>query len=141
MLFNSPNPPPNPYPLRLLIVDDKRHVRQELGRLLQITGEVEVVGEAADGEEAIQQAEALHPDVVLMDLEMPVLDGWEAIRQIKERQLAPRVVVLSIHVDQESAQRAIQAGADAIVPKGVDFGTLLDAILAHPGIEAEKEND
>jgi DNA-binding NarL/FixJ family response regulator len=141
MLSNPHNPPPQPHPLRLLIVDDKQHVRDELSHLLQLSDEVIVVGEAADGRGAIQQAEIIHPDVVLMDLEMPVLDGWEAIRKIKERQLAPRVVVLSIHVDQESAQRAIQAGADAIVPKGVDFGTLLDAILAHPGIEAEKEND
>jgi NarL family two-component system response regulator LiaR len=141
MLSNSLNRSPTPRSLRLLIVDDKPHVREELSRLLQITGDVEIVGEAADGEEAIRQAEAIHPDVVLMDLEMPLLDGWEATRQIKVRQLAARVVALSIHVDQESTQRALQAGADAVLPKGVEFGSLLNAILAGGDSRSEKEVD
>lgn len=141
MLINSNPAHPQSRLVRLLIVDDKRHVREELSRLLQITGEVEVVGEAVDGEEAIRQAEALHPDVVLMDLEMPVLNGWEATRQIKVRQFAARVVALSIHVDQESTQRAIQAGADAVLPKGAEFESLLNAILANEETGNEMEMD
>lgn len=141
MLSNSINPPPNPHLLRLLIVDDKRHVREELSRLLQITGEVEVVGEAANGQEAIHQAEVLRPDVVLMDLEMPILDGWEALREIKQHHLAPRVVVLSIHTEVENTQRALQEGADAFVPKGASFNVLLSAILAQRDTQEEKEKD
>jgi DNA-binding NarL/FixJ family response regulator len=141
MLINSNLTHPQSRLVRLLIVDDKRYVREDLTRLLQITGEVEVVGEAADGQKAIQQAEALKPDVVLMDLEMPVLDGWEALRQIKQRKLATRVVALSIHVDQESTGRALQAGADVVLPKGVKFETLLEAILSQSNLQDEKEDD
>ena len=67
----------------MLIVDDSPQVRQELRTLLPLAGDIEIVGEAADGREAIRLAEALRPEVVLMDLEMPVLDGYEATRQIK----------------------------------------------------------
>lgn len=141
MLPNSNSTQPQSRLVRLLIVDDKHHVREELSRLLQITGEVEVVGEAADGEEAIRQAEALLPDVVLMDLEMPMLDGWEATRQIKVRQLAARVVALSIHSDSESVQRAQDSGVDAFVPKGIEFDHLLRTIIAQGKMDDDKEED
>jgi DNA-binding NarL/FixJ family response regulator len=130
-----------PHLVRLLIVDDMPQVREELLRLLELTDLVQVVGEAANGQEAIDQAEVLRPDVVLIDLEMPVLDGWEALRQIKQRQLAKRVVVLSIHVDTESKQRAKHAGADAFVPKGTGIKALLSAIVAHGDMKGEEEKD
>jgi DNA-binding NarL/FixJ family response regulator len=113
-----------------LIVDDMPHVREELRRLLQLSDVVEVVGEAANGQEAIHQAKALRPDVVLIDLKMPVLDGWEATSQIKQRCLAERIVVLSIHGDDESKQRALQAGADIFIHKGTDLNTLINAITS-----------
>ena len=124
---------------RLLIVDDMPRVREELRRLLELTDRVQVVGEAGNGQEAIRQAETLRPDVVLMDLEMPLVDGWEATREIKSRQLAERVVVLTMHVDLESTQRAVQAGADAIVPKGAEFNDLLQPITHQPTEDNEKE--
>jgi DNA-binding NarL/FixJ family response regulator len=115
--------------VRVLIADNMPQVRQELRGILQLTGELEIVGEAANGLEAISQAEALRPDAVVMDLEMPVMDGFEATRQIKERGLAERVVVLSIHADSENLQRARQAGADVFIDKASRFTTLMSAIV------------
>jgi DNA-binding NarL/FixJ family response regulator len=115
--------------IRVLIADDKPQVRQELSLVLQLTGELEVVGEAANGLEAISQAEALRPDAVVMDLEMPVLDGFAATRQIKERGLAGNVVILSVHADSDNLQRARQAGADVFIDKASRFTTLMSAIV------------
>ncbi len=116
-------------PVRVLIVDDMPQVRQDLRLLLQLTPEIEVVAEAADGQEAILKAEELLPDVVLMDLEMPLLDGLQATRQIKERHLASRVVILSVHSEPDDTQRAIEAGADVFIPKGAPYSNLIQAIL------------
>jgi DNA-binding NarL/FixJ family response regulator len=131
--------PQSKKPVRLLIVDDMTQVREGLRRWLELVEGVLVIGEATNGKDALRQAEALRPDVVLMDLEMPLLDGWQATREIKMRQLAKRVVVLSIHVDPESTQRALQAGADAILPKGIGFDRLLQAIMDRTGMEDEEE--
>jgi DNA-binding NarL/FixJ family response regulator len=114
---------------RVLIVDDNAKVRRELHTVLALTGEVEVVGEAKDGWEAIRQTETLQPDVVVMDLEMPVMDGYEATRQIKVQQPAPRVIILSIHAGAGEEERARAVGADAFVVKGTNYQTLLNAIL------------
>jgi NarL family two-component system response regulator LiaR len=113
---------------RILIVDDLAHVRRELSTILGLTPGLEVVGEAADGLEAVRQAEALHPDVVLMDLVMPGLDGIEATRQIKRRGLARSVVVLTLHGGPAARDKAAQAGADAFVEKGTDITALVEAI-------------
>jgi DNA-binding NarL/FixJ family response regulator len=90
--------------------------------------DVAVVGEAIDGWDAIRQAKALLPDLVLMDLEMPGLDGFEATRQIKALHLARRVIVLTIHGDEISQQKALEAGADVFIVKGADLRTILDQI-------------
>ena len=116
--------------IRVLIVDDMPQVRQELREVLQLTSELEVVGEAANGLEAIAQAEALRPDVVVMDLEMPDMDGFEATRQIKARGLAEKVVVLSIHAHSDNVQRARQAGVDVFIDKASRYKTLMSAIVA-----------
>jgi DNA-binding NarL/FixJ family response regulator len=116
-------------PLRVLIVDDLSQVRHDLRVLLELTGTVEVVGAAADGQEAVDLTEQLHPDIVLMDLAMPGMDGWVATREIKERALARRVVILSVHGDPASVARAHAAGADALVLKGAPLETLLSAIV------------
>jgi len=129
--FSSSNP--DCRALRVLIVDDVPQVRQELRGLLQLTSELEVVGEAANGREAVSQAEALRPDVVVMDLEMPVMDGFEATRQIKSCRPAPRVVILSVHASPQEQQRAREAGADGFVVKGASYQVLLNAILARDG--------
>jgi len=113
---------------QVLIVDDSPEVRRELGMLLPLAGDIEVVGEAADGREAIRLVEALQPQVILLDLQMPVMDGYEAARQIKRRWPTCRVVALTVHDDAAAPQRAQQAGADAFVVKGALLATLVEAI-------------
>lgn len=114
--------------LQVLIVDDSPQVRQELRTLLTLAGEIEIVGEATDGLEAVRLAEALQPDVVLMDLEMPVMDGYEAARQIKSRWPACRVVALTVHGYEAARQKASQSGVDVFLVKGVSIETLVQAI-------------
>ena len=116
--------------LRVLIVDDMPQVREDLQVLLQLSNEIEVIGVAGNGLEAIQQAELYHPDVVIMDMEMPVLDGLQATEQIKGRLLAKRVVILSVHSEKDDIERAMRSGADAFVQKGSSYMTLIEAI--HP---------
>jgi len=113
---------------RVLIVDDSPQVRQELRTLLTLAGDIEIVGEAADGLEAIRLVEALQPEVVLMDLEMPVMDGYEAARQIKSRWPACRVVALTVHGYEAARQKASQSGVDVFLVKGVSVETLVQAI-------------
>jgi len=117
------------HPIRVLLVDDAARVRSELRRLLELSGLIEVAGEAGDGLEAIRLAAQLSPDVILMDLEMPTLDGLEATRQIKALQPAPRVVILSVHARPDEVESAREAGADCYVVKGADYHTLVNAIL------------
>lgn len=114
--------------IRVLIVDDMERVRQDLCTFLALSGNIEIVGEAGNGLEAIRLVEALSPQVVLMDLEMPIMDGFEATRQIKAKQPSCRVIALSIHAGEEEQQRAFRAGIDEFVAKGVPLGTLLDVI-------------
>ena len=121
------------HPVRLLLVDDVRRVRRDLRQLLELTGLVEVVAEASDGLEAVRLAGALAPEVVVMDLEMPGLDGCEATRRIKRLAPKMRVIILSVHAGPEEMERARAAGADDFVVKGASYETLMQAILG-PGI-------
>ncbi len=113
---------------RVLIVDDIPQVRHELHTLLHLSGCMQVIGEAADGVEAVRLAKQLEPDVVLLDLEMPVLDGYGAAIQIKAQLPLCRIIALSIHEDLASRQKAQQAGVDTFIPKGTGSRELLDAI-------------
>jgi DNA-binding NarL/FixJ family response regulator len=114
--------------IKLLIVDDQKRVRQDLRTALQLMQGLEVVGEAADGFEAVRQAEDLGPDVVLMDLKMPGMDGFEAARQIKARRLACGVVALTIYGDDLAREQAIRVGMDAFVEKGTPIQALAETI-------------
>jgi len=102
--------------IRLLLADDHRMLREGLRRTLEEEG-LEVVGEAADGEEALRLAAKLRPDVVLMDVTMPVLDGVEATRQLHEHLPEIPVVILTMHADREVLARAIRAGASGYLVK------------------------
>ncbi len=113
---------------RVLIVDDRPQVRRDLRTLLTLTGGIEIVGEAANGMEAIWQVASLQPDVTLMDLAMPVMDGCEATRQIKARYPQARIIALTIHGDKETRQRALQAGVDEFVEKGASLTGLIQMI-------------
>ncbi len=120
-------------PIRLLIVDDSPQVRQGLRSLLPLAGEaaglrVEIMGEAADGESALEQVARHDPDVVLLDLEMPGMDGYVTARVIKARRPRVRVVILTVHGDETARGRALAAGADAFVDKGAPTPALIHAI-------------
>lgn len=114
--------------LKILIVDDAEEVRHDLRTILRLTPDLEVLGEAVNGVEALALAEELRPDIVLMDLRLPGLDGLEATQQIKRNGLAKGVVVLSIYAQEENRARAASAGADAFVEKGTGVETLLATI-------------
>ena len=130
-----PSSPPSRKPrlVRVLVVDDNPQVLHDLRQLLELSGAVEVVGEAESGLEAVRLAAGLSPDVVVMDLEMPVMDGYKATARIKAGQPAPRVVILSVHAGPGEVERARAAGADSFVAKGTGYQILLNAILGKDG--------
>jgi DNA-binding NarL/FixJ family response regulator len=118
-------------PVRVLIADDHQVVREGLRMILSEQREtIEVVGEAADGEEAVRQSERLRPDVVLMDLLMPGLDGVAATKRICGGGTGPRVLVLTTYVDDERVREAIRAGATGYLLKDVLRAQLVQAIHA-----------
>ena len=104
-------------PIRVLVADDQRVVREGLVMILGLLDDVEVVGTASDGAEAIDMAANLHPDIVLMDLKMPRCDGVEATRSLRERQPDVKVVVLTTYADDRSVIEALQAGARGYLTK------------------------
>lgn len=104
-------------PIRVLVADDQTLVREGLVTLLRLIDGVEVAGAARDGEEAIELATRLRPDVLLMDLRMPRVDGVEATRRLTRAQPATRVVVLTTYADDESVFAALQAGAQGYLTK------------------------
>ncbi len=114
--------------VRVLLVDDRPQVRHDLRQLLLLTEAIDVVGEATNGEEAVRLTAELRPDAVLMDLEMPGMDGYEATRRIKNESSTIRVIILSIHAGPEERRRARAAGADCFVVKGESYEVLVDAI-------------
>jgi DNA-binding NarL/FixJ family response regulator len=122
-------PPPAPSPkVKVIIVDDLDRVRAGLRAVLELEQDLDIVGEAANGLEAVQLAQRLSPDIVVMDLEMPGLDGFEAARQIKANHLVRGVVVLTIHGDTRSREQAVQSGVDAFVEKGAAIAELVETI-------------
>ena len=116
--------------IRVAIVDDHAIVRSGLEALLGTVDDIEIVGSASDGAEAVALVEATRPDVVLMDLSMPVLDGVEATRQICARVPGTRVVVLTSFGDQARILDALNAGADGYLLKHTDPDQLLAGIRA-----------
>jgi len=116
--------------IRVLIADDHLVVREGLVAMLQSAGEFEIVGQAADGQEAIRLAEELHPDVVLIDVQMPRLGGIEATYQITQRVPTTRVVILSTFDHDEYIYKGIQAGAIGYLLKDSELEELLKAIRA-----------
>ena len=113
---------------RILIVDDSQAVRESLGWLLRDESNLTVVGEAANGLDAIRLALKLKPDIVILDIELPDTDGFFVTQELKKMSEPPLVVLLSIHGDIISKQRGVLAGCDAFVEKGTSWPNLL-AIL------------
>jgi DNA-binding NarL/FixJ family response regulator len=122
-------------PIRVLLVDDQELVRTGFRMILEGSPEVEVVGEAADGQQGIEAAQRLHPDVVVMDIRMPNVDGIEATRRIVRDQLAPNahVLVLTTFDADENVVEALRAGASGFLLKDVtpaDFVVAIKTIAA-----------
>jgi two-component system, NarL family, response regulator LiaR len=121
-------------PIRVLIVDDHAVVREGLRAFLQTQDGIEVAGEAADGNEAVEAATRLRPDVILMDLVMPLLDGVGAMRALRERVPEARVIVLTSFLDEDKLLPAIRAGAAGYLLKNAEPKELVRAVeAAHAG--------
>lgn len=114
-------------PIRLLLADDHRMLRETLKRSMLEEG-FDVIGEASDGQEAVDLAEELRPDVILMDVTMPELDGVEATRRIVEAQPDARVVMLTMHADQDVIASAIRAGASGYLVKDCSFAEVATTV-------------
>jgi NarL family two-component system response regulator LiaR len=130
--------------ISVLIADDQPVVRQGLRTFLELHDDIDVVGEAQDGEQALAQIAALAPDVVLMDLVMPVLDGIGAIERLRELGSAARVIVLTSFLDEDKVMPAVRAGAAGYLLKDAEPAELVRAIrivdggeaLLHPAVAA-----
>jgi len=115
-------------PIRVLVCDDHPIMREGVRALLARAGGIDVVGEAANGYQAIDQAVELRPDVALIDITMPALDGLEATRRIHRRVPAVKVLILTMHDDPRYVLLALEAGASGLVLKQHPAGDLVDAI-------------
>ena len=117
-------------PVRVLLVDDQALFREALSTLLEVRPEIEVVGEAGDGDAALRRTADLRPDVVLMDLHMPVLDGIAATRRLRAEHPDVRVLALTTFDDDEDVFAALRAGALGYLLKDVSGDRLVEALLA-----------
>ena len=114
--------------IRALVVDDHALLRRGLATLFRLQKEIVIVGEAANGVEAVEQAKALRPDVVVMDLSMPVMDGVEATKQIRASHPEVRVLIMTTFGTSVDVMRAVRFGASGAIVKDSEFEDLLSAI-------------
>jgi DNA-binding NarL/FixJ family response regulator len=120
--------------IRVLLVDDHEVVRRGLRGFLELQDDIEIVGEAADGAQAITLADQLRPDVVLMDLMMPNVDGVTAIGEIRGRQPETEIVAVTSFIEEQKVTAALEAGASGYLLKDADADDVADAIrAAHAG--------
>lgn len=116
--------------IRVLVVDDHAIVREGIRMVLASFADIEVVGEACDGVQAIEQVDKFHPDIVLMDLSMPVMGGMEAIQAIKQRSPEVRVMALTVHESPEYLRKVLALGAAGYLLKGTTSTELVAAVRA-----------
>ncbi|MFI9264392.1 response regulator [Streptomyces werraensis] len=121
-------------PIKVLLVDDHQVVRRGLRTFLEVQDDIEVVGEAADGAQGVALAGELQPDVILMDVKMPGMDGVEALRRLREQDPRARVLVVTSFTEQRTVIPALRAGAAGYVYKDIDPDALAGAIRSvHAG--------
>ncbi|MGW0946026.1 response regulator [Streptomyces sp. NPDC002623] len=127
--------PEQPAPVRVLVVDDQRLIRDGIASLLSIRPGIEVVGTAVDGRDAVAKTLEREPDVVLMDVRMPAMDGVEAVAVLRDRAPGCRVVMLTTFDDEEYVVQALRAGAHGYLLKDLPAEELAHAVrLAHAGV-------
>ena len=114
--------------IRILLADDHQIVRKGIYSLLKNHDDLEIVGETKDGRETVKMARELKPDIVLMDIAMPILNGLEATRQIKKTDPKIKVLILTIHKNEEYVLNALQVGASGYLEKDTGVDELLNAI-------------
>lgn len=115
-------------PIKILVADDHAVVRQGFGRILEAAPNLQVVGEASNGREAVQLAQELRPDLVLMDVSMPELNGVEATRRLKDQSPHVKVLVLSMHKDHVYVREVLRAGASGYLLKDCSEDELVQAV-------------
>jgi two-component system alkaline phosphatase synthesis response regulator PhoP len=120
--------------IRLLIVDDDAPFAHAMMTSLSEDGRIDVVGIAADGEEALELSEAFRPDVMLLDLNMPRVDGYEVLRRINERARQPTIIVLTGVTDQEDLERVARLKPDALLQKTTDADTVVLGVVLALGL-------
>jgi two-component system, NarL family, response regulator len=120
-------------PIKVLIVDDQTLFRAGLARILARDPRLEVVAQARNGSEAVEETLALHPDVVLMDLQMPGLNGVEAVKRLRQDAPAVRVLVLSAYADRSMVAEAIDSGAIGYADKDVSPDEIVERIISASG--------
>ena len=121
-------------PVRVLIADDHRLFAEALEAVLSSEARIEVIGRASDGGEAVELARRLQPDLVVLDISMPVLDGFEAAAELERLEHPPAVLMLTGSSSPEDVDRARRAGAKGYITKDAIAASLVDAILAAAGI-------
>lgn len=114
--------------IRVVIADDHAMVRQGLKQILELEDDIVVVAQASNGEDAVKTAKENHPDVILMDINMPGINGLQAIKEVKEEKIPCGIIVLTIHDDREYLFKTLQLGAQGYVLKDADPAVLIEAI-------------
>jgi DNA-binding NarL/FixJ family response regulator len=122
--------------IKVLLADDQTLIRQGIRLLLEIEPDIQVVGQAANGREALQQVESIHPDVVLMDVRMPEMDGVEATRELSARYPEVKVIILTTFEDDETVFEGLKAGARGYLLKDISSEEMADAVRRVAGGEA-----
>ncbi|EOC99859.1 response regulator [Caldisalinibacter kiritimatiensis] len=122
--------------ITILIVDDHSLLRQGLIQILELEKTIEVIGQAGDGEEAIRKAQELRPDIILLDINMPKLNGIETLRRLKDMGIQSKIIMLTIHDDREYLFETINIGANGYVLKDSDADGLIKAIKTVYGGES-----
>ena len=116
--------------IRVLIADDHKMVREGLRRILEFDGEIQVIDEADNGEECIKKIRSSKPDIVLLDINMPVMNGIEALQEIRKKKLKTKVIILTVHNEIEYLLKAVDIGIDGNVLKDSDAHELIRAVTS-----------